>query len=108
MSHSAQVQNCLWAVIEQCCLWSHCSDITHDDYTVDDSNNNDVVIIIVVIIVVVREGEESNKEESENREDKEEDSFSDSVKEAEREENMSYISSDSCCNSVDNESINEL
>ena len=78
------------------------------DCTVDDSNNNDVVVIVVVIVIVVREGGEDNREESEDREDREEDCFLSSVKEAEREEDIDYIDSDSCCDSTGDELIDGL
>ena len=103
------MQSHSWAVIEQCCLWSHCSDIICSDCTVSDSNDNDVVIIIVVIIVIIREGGEGgDREEDKDREDREEGSLSNSVKEVEREEDTDYVSSDSCCNSAGDELIDEL
>ena len=98
--HSVWVQSHLWAVVEQRCLWSHCSDIAHSDCTVDDSDNNDVVIIIVVIIIIVREGGEGDREEDKDREGREEGHLLSSVKEAEEEEDTDYVDSDSCCDSA--------
>ena len=107
-SHSVWVQNYLWAVVEQHCLWSHCSDIAHSDCTVNDSNDNDVVVIIVVIVIIREEGE-GDREESKDREDEEEDSLFSSVKEAGEEEDTDYVSDSShWYNSADDELIDEL
>ena len=108
ISHSVWVQSSLWAVIEQYYLWSYCSDIVCSDCTVDNSNNNNIVIVIVIIIVI-REEEEDNREEDKDRENREENSLLSNVKEVRKEEDINYVSSDSCWyNSIDNKLIDEL
>ena len=120
-SHNDSLESSLYAVVEQCCLWSHCFCvaqnyhclITHSDRKSSDCiinrNDNDDVIIRVDIR---EEDSRENliKEEDEDREDREEDRvLLSSLKEAEREDKSVLISRKICWdNSVSDESINKL
>ena len=119
--HSDSLESCSYAVVEQCCLWSHHSYvaqnyhclITHSDRkssdcAIDRDNNNDIITEVSAKEEDSREN--LTEEKSEDREDREEDRILlSSLKEAEREEKSVFISEKTHWdNNTDSESIDEL